>query len=118
MGNKYFSNLKKNDDLYIFINDGNTIKLYRTKIIFNIHHTLLNWMVCFYNPLQQKRTTSFVNGISEMEKLGRQTENIGILISNLDRVLRVMNGLIKNLDQIGLISSLLINNYYETETPD
>ena len=117
MGNKYFSNLKKNDDLYIFINDGNTIKLYKTKVIFNIHG-LLNWMVCFYNPLHQKRYTSFVNGIAEVGILGEQTENIGILISNLDRVLKVMNGLIKNLDQIGLISSLLLNNYYETETPD
>jgi hypothetical protein len=117
MGNKYFSNLKKNDDLYIFINDDNTIKLYRVKVIFNIHG-LLNWMIYFYNPLQQKRVISFVDGIAEVAKLDRQTESIEILISNLDKVLRVMNGLIKNLDQIGLISSLLINNYYETETPD
>lgn len=114
MGNKYFSNLKKNDDLYIFINDGNTIKLYRTKVTCNIHG-LLNWMVCFYNPLQQKRAFSFVDGIAEVAKLGGQTESVEFLISNLDKVLRVMNGLIKNLDQIGLISSLLINKYYETE---
>lgn len=118
MKNKYFCNLKKNDDLYIFINDGNTIKLYRTKVICNIHG-LLNWMVCFYNPLQQKRAISFVDdGIAEVAKLDRQTERIGMLISNLDKVLDVMNGLIKNLDQIGLISSLLLNNYYEAETPD
>lgn len=114
MGNKYFSNLKKNDDLYIFINDGNTIKLYRTKVICNIHG-LLNWMVCFYNPLQQKRDISFVDGIAKVAKLGGQAESVEFLISNLDKVLRIMNGLIKNLDQIGLISSLLINKYYETE---
>jgi len=117
MGNKYFSNLKKNDDLYIFINDGNTIKLYRTKVICNIHG-LLNWMVCFYNPLQQKTSYLIVDGIAEVEKLGGQAESVEFLISSLDKVLHVMNGLIKNLDQIGLISSLLLNNYYETETPD
>ena len=114
MENKYFSNLKKNDDIYIFINDGNTIKIYKSKVICNIHG-LFNWMVCFYNPLKQKRTTSFVDGIAEVAKLDRQTESIEILISSLDKVLMVMNGLIKNLNQIGLISSLLINKYYETE---
>lgn len=114
MVNKYFSNLKKNDDLYIFINDGNTIKLYRSKVICNIHG-LLNWMVCFYNPLRQKRTTSFVDGTAEVKRLGGQAESIEFLISNLDKVLSVMGALVKNLDQIGLISSLLINNYYEAE---
>lgn len=113
-----FINLKKNDDLYIFIKDGNTIKLYKSKVIFNIHYASLKSMICFYNPSQQKRYTPFVDGIAEVAKLGRQTERIGMLISNLDKVLDVMNGLIKNLDQIGLISSLLLNNYYETEAPD
>jgi len=117
MGNKYFSNLKKNDDLYIFINDGNVIKIYRTKIICNMHG-LLNWLVCFYNPLQQKPAYSLVDEIAEVAKLGGQAESVEFLISNLDKVLHVMNGFIKNLDQIGLISSLLLNNYYETETPD
>ena len=112
-----FNNLKKNDDLYIFVNDGNTIKLYKSKVIFNIHLPL-NGMICFYNPLRQKRATSFVDEINEVKRLGGQAESIEFLISNLNKVLGIMNGLTKNLDQNGLISSLLINNYYETEMPN
>lgn len=111
---KRFDNLKKNDDLYIFVNDGDAIKLYRTKVVCNIHLTS-DGVIFFYNPLKQKRVMSFVDETAEVKRLCSPTERIEFLISNLDKVLRVMNGLIKNLDQIGLISSLLINKYYETE---